>query len=357
MTISSVAPLSQRRGLSLVRRVYLARCLVLGLGATSVGGALYQLQTPTALWIALALHGYVWPHVARLLAVRAAAPYRFEMRQLVLDGFLVGCWLPLMHFNTLPSAVCIAMSSMSAVGIGGRRLLLRESLALGAGVVAAGAAFGWRFEPVSTQLNVLTCLPIIMLYPLAIGALTYSLARRLSEQRNELDYLSKHDALSGLLNRRYWETLVRDEFERGRRQRTPAALILADVDHFKAINDRGGHAAGDEAIRCFGAMLGGNVRAIDRAARYGGEEFAVLLPDTMLQEAIEIAERLRQSLKRIPLEGGRMTASFGIAELRADLRDFSAWIEVADAALYLAKQRGRDRVVAQEPGIGVAPDE
>jgi diguanylate cyclase (GGDEF)-like protein len=168
----------------------------------------------------------------------------------------------------------------------------------------------------------------------------------LSQQRDKLDFLSKHDGLSGLFNRMHWESLVADEFARGQRQRTPAAIILIDIDYFKSINDRGGHAAGDEVIRRFADLVRDNVREIDRAARYGGEEFGVLLPSTTLPEAIDAAERLRAILEYRPLAGMRVTASFGVAELRADFIDFHKWVECADAALYRAKAAGRNRVVA-----------
>lgn len=343
-------PAAGRRGIRLVRRVYLARSLVFGLGAIYVAAVLYQLHSSPLLWALLLLQGFGWPHLAYALALRAKDPYRWEMNQLLVDAFLVSCWIPLMHFNTLPSAVDIAMTSMSLVGIGGPRVMLRGFFFQALAILLVGSLTGWQFDPISTPLTVLACLPSIVLYPLAIAALMYQLSRRLSQQRNELEYISKHDGLSQLLNRRHWETLVHDEFVRSRRQSTPAALILADIDHFKAINDRCGHAAGDEAIVRFAELIRANVREIDRAARYGGEEFAVLLPGANLLEAIEVAERLREVLAQTPLlTGCSITASFGVAELQEDFLDAAAWVACVDAMLYRAKQTGRDRVAAHVP--------
>lgn len=350
MSVISETTTAPRRGFRLVRRVYLARCLVLGLGSLHVGTALYQIGAGPLLWCLLLLHGFGWAHVAYVLSLRAREPYRWEMNQLLLDAFLVASWIPQMHFNTLPSAMCVAMMAMSLVGIGGPGLMLRGFGVQVIAIVLGGTLTHWQFEPISTQLNVLSCLPSIMLYPLAIAALMFQLSKRLSQQRNELDYVSKHDGLSKLLNRRHWETVVSDEFMRGRRQCTTAALILADIDHFKMVNDCCGHAAGDEAIRRFADLILANVRAIDHAARYGGEEFAVLLPGTGLIEAIEVAERLREALAQSPLIAGRqITASFGVAELQVGFADAAAWVACVDAALYSAKQRGRDCVVAQVP--------
>jgi len=140
---------------------------------------------------------------------------------------------------------------------------------------------------------------------------------------------------------------VCDEFNRGQRLHTPAALIMIDIDHFKLINDRDGHAAGDQVIRRFAELLQINLREIDRAGRYGGEEFSVLLPDTVLPLAVEVAERLRAMLHKQPLsDHGVVTASFGVAALQDDFSDHGVWLRSADAALYAAKRQGRDCVVA-----------
>lgn len=339
-----------RRGLSVVRRIHIARTIVLGLGFIGVGTVFRQLGTPWPVWCALLLHGFIWPHLAHALALRAPKPFKMEMRTLLFDGLMVGLWVPLMHFNTLPSAVIIAMTAMSHIGIGGARLLVRGTLAQLLGIAIGTLLYGFHFEPVSTQLNVLSCLPIIMLYPVAIGALTYHLALRLTQQRNALDQLSKRDGLSGLFNRMHWETLVQTEFARCRRHGSMAAIVMLDIDLFKAVNDLGGHAAGDEVIRRLAAQLRANLREIDSAARYGGEEFALLLPDTSLVRAMEVAERLRNLLHQQPLSAmATVTASFGVAELHGEFADHTIWLQCADAALYRAKRQGRDQVAAYMP--------
>ncbi len=342
-------PIAQpRRGLTLIRRIYLARVIVLMLGFFSVGSVLYQLQASLYLWGLAILQCFFWPHIAYRVEVSSLKPRHMAMRTLLFDNVLVGFWLPAIHFNLLPCAVIASMTSMSNVGVGGPRLLRRGTLAhaLGAGIGVLLVGFHW--QPMSSLPNIFATLPLIVFYPIAIGSLTYQLAMRLSQQRDKLDHLSKHDGLSGLLNRMHWETLVAEEFARGQRQHTAAAIILIDIDFFKMINDRGGHAAGDEVIRQFADLLRANVREIDRAARYGGEEFAVLLPGTTLLEAIDTAERLRSILEYHPLGGMRVTASFGVAELSAEFRDYGTWVQRADNALYRAKAAGRNRVVADE---------
>lgn len=344
--MSSVSAAQPRRGLALIRRIYLARVIVLMLGFASVGSVLYELHVVGPVWGLLLFHCLLWPHIAYQLELRSSQRRRTSTFTLLIDNVLVGFWMPMMHFNLVPCAAVASMNSMSNVGIGGLKLLWRGALAHALGAVVGIWLIGFHWEPTSSLNNIMATIPLIVFYPIAIGGLTYQLSRRLSQQRDKLDHLSKHDGLSGLLNRMHWESLVAEEFARGQRQRTPAAIILADIDYFKSINDRGGHAAGDEVIRKFADLMRANVREIDRAARYGGEEFAVLMPTTTLSEAIDAAERLRAILAYNPLGDMRVTASFGVAELSAEFVNHNGWIEGVDAALYRAKAAGRNCVVA-----------
>lgn len=347
--MSSVATAHPRRGLTLIRRIYLARIIVLALGFVAVGSVLYELHTPPQWWCLSVFHCFIWPHIAYRIEARAQHRRRTAMYTLMVDNVLVGVWMPVMHFNILPSAAIMSMTLMSNAGIGGAKLLWRGAIAHVAGAVIGIVVVGWHWQPASSLHNIFLTLPLIVLYPIAIGILTHQLSKRLSQQRDKLDHLSKHDGLSGLLNRMHWESLVAEEFARGQRQRTPAAIILADIDYFKMINDRGGHAAGDEVIRKFADLMRANVREIDRASRYGGEEFAVLMPSTTLAEALDAAERLRAILACRPLGDMRVTASFGVAELSAEFTDHNRWIECVDTALYRAKAAGRNCVIAYAP--------
>lgn len=346
--MSSVNAAQPRRGLTLIRRIYLARIIVLALGFITVGSVLYELHTPPQWWCLSLFQCFIWPHIAYRIEARSQHRRRTAMYTLMVDNVLVGLWMPVMHFNILPCAAVAAMTSMSNAGIGGAKLLWRGAMAHAIGAAIGISLVGMHWEPASSLLNIFATVPLITFYPVAIGVLTYQLSKRLSQQRDKLDHLSKHDGLSGLLNRMHWESLVAEEFARGLRQRTPAAIILADIDYFKSINDRGGHAAGDDVIRKFADLMRANVREIDRAARYGGEEFAVLMPNTTLSEAIDAAERLRAILAYQPLGGMRVTASFGVAELSAEFTDHNRWIECVDTALYRAKAAGRNCVTPYE---------
>ncbi len=176
--------------------------------------------------------------------------------------------------------------------------------------------------------------------------------RKLSEANAELARLSRHDALTGVANRRSFDEALELEWRRAERGRSGVALVLADVDRFKAYNDTLGHPAGDAALARVAATFAAVAhRAGDLVARYGGEEFAILLPGVDLERAAALAEAMRRRLAEVALPHpaapppGRVSASFGVAALgpRRGLQP-AALVEAADAALYRAKAGGRDRV-------------
>lgn len=174
--------------------------------------------------------------------------------------------------------------------------------------------------------------------------------RRLEEATEALRLEAIHDPLSGLFNRRaFFDTLQR-ESNRAARHDAPLALIMADLDHFKSINDRYGHVTGDEVIREVSRRLQAAVRASDVVARYGGEEFVVLAPDCHIDAAFEVAQRVRTSVCRAPISiaGGAIavTISVGVAAAR-DVKDGAALVQAADEALYRAKHGGRNRIELQ----------
>ena len=172
----------------------------------------------------------------------------------------------------------------------------------------------------------------------------------LQEVNERLAVASRTAALTGLPNRRGFVEVCATEVERFRRTGRPFSIVLADVDHFKSINDRFGHAAGDEALCVVANAVRASLRAQDRVARWGGEEFILLLPDTPASGALHAAESARQqvaaSAVEIAGESRRLTMSLGVAEHRGD-RSLDATIAAADRALYRAKEAGRDRVVAE----------
>ena len=174
-----------------------------------------------------------------------------------------------------------------------------------------------------------------------------------SRMVSRLERLSRHDPLTGLLNRRAIDECLQQEEHRVRRfpaqdkSALPFSVLMIDIDHFKRINDSCGHAVGDRALQHLAAVMGAQLREIDCLARWGGEEFLALLPGTTGADALALAERLCGRIRSLPLasEAGRLTltASVGVADWHGQQDSINDLLRRADAALYLAKHEGRDQ--------------
>lgn len=170
----------------------------------------------------------------------------------------------------------------------------------------------------------------------------------LALKTRELERLAMTDALTGLYNRLKLQGALELELERFRRYHKAFSLLMLDLDHFKSINDLHGHGAGDEMLRTVAATLLGNLRKIDLVGRWGGEEFIVICTSTAEHEAAKVARKLRDAIHEIDHPGaGVVSASFGVAEcLPSD--DIETLLHRVDKRLYLAKAKGRNRVVASD---------
>jgi diguanylate cyclase (GGDEF)-like protein len=184
----------------------------------------------------------------------------------------------------------------------------------------------------------------------------------LRERCRKLEELSYVDALTGLYNFRYLQRSLEVEMERTKRTRLPTGLVMIDLDHFKNVNTLYGHECGNVVLARFGQILKDSVRVIDVPCRYGGEEFAVILPGASLRQSIGIAERLRETTRSNLITFGeqtlRITGSFGVVVYRSsDEYTVGTFLNRADQFLYEAKNSGRDRICAEEPGAVLMPDE
>jgi diguanylate cyclase (GGDEF)-like protein len=181
-----------------------------------------------------------------------------------------------------------------------------------------------------------------------------TILQRSQREKQHAEYLAKHDALTGLGNRRKFDDAFSIELNRLRRHGGRLCVMMVDIDHFKQINDRHGHIAGDEVLATFSELLGQKMRPTDTVARIGGEEFIVLMPHTRVWEAWATAERLRTVVADqtiISLQTS-ITVSIGVAELQDD-EDKDSLLRRADLALYRAKRSGRNQTLVAGPNEGI----
>ncbi|HEX2190321.1 MAG TPA: sensor domain-containing diguanylate cyclase, partial [Longimicrobiaceae bacterium] len=188
-----------------------------------------------------------------------------------------------------------------------------------------------------------------------LGALAPSPLRS-ARHLQALDRRASEDALTGLPNRRAFETRLAAAASHWERYQRPFSLLVLDVDHFKRFNDTWGHEAGDRVLQHVAELLRASVREVDLPARLGGEEFVVLLPETQLMPAVEVAERIRRTIAGRPVVWhGRplsVTASLGVATCPESVPAAQELLGAADAALYRSKDAGRNRTTAAPPGGG-----
>lgn len=182
---------------------------------------------------------------------------------------------------------------------------------------------------------------------LAVGMRIVELQRKLVATNEALQFAACHDFLTGLWNRAEIVNFLRRELERARRDRTPVGIVLADVDHFKKVNDRFGHDAGDAVLKEIAHCLSDGLRTYDGVGRYGGEEFLMVIPGCDLEISMRRANQLREMIAKKPIlmhgQSSTVTVSMGVAgsELSTDIDEL---IHRADVALYEAKNNGRNRV-------------
>lgn len=176
-------------------------------------------------------------------------------------------------------------------------------------------------------------------------------AKTLKDKSRKLQKIAEHDPLTKLYNRWALYEMARKEIAKTSRASLPLSLLMIDIDHFKLINDQYGHLAGDAVLQAFGPLLSKSLRSYDIVARYGGEEFIVVLPNTTKENAVLVAEKIRKKTESTDFLSEKkqilkITISIGVASLDNECTNLEELIEHADSAMYLAKQRGRNKVAS-----------
>ena len=303
----------------------------------------------------MVLPAFVWPHVAYLITRHSQDPYRAEARNLLVDSAMAASFVPLIHFNLLPSVLLLTLTMVDKITTGIRGLWARSVPAmLGGGLVGTLLA-GLHWAPDTSMRVIVACLPVMALHTISVSVVSYQLIRKTAHQNQLLVELRRVDALTGLFVRGHWQEQAEAALRRHHNTNQPACMLMMDIDHFKQINDQHGHTVGDEVIRALAHVARGNVRAVDCAGRYGGDEFAIVLPGMQARDALALAHRIREQTEGVRLRslpGVRITSSIGVAPADHRHSNLRAWIDAADAALYVAKNGGRNRVAGSiEPAL------
>ena len=334
-------------GRRFARRMYVPRIAGYLLGSVCIGGGLWEVGAPTWVWVLLGFHALVWAHITYPLAARSRDPYHGELRNLLLDSLFGGAWIAAMQFNLAPSVVIVAVQAMDKAAVGGAKFLGRCLVAQLAGAAMVAALFHIELHIHQSDIVArLASVPLLFAYPIMIGLIAYRLSWRVRRQNQELAALSRTDGLTRLPNHTAWLEAVEREFARSRREQQSMAVLMLDLDHFKAINDEHGHPTGDEVLRGFAEVLGEALRQHDVPGRYGGEEFGVLLPNCDIAGAEAIAERVRARVEWAYFAGSlKVTTSVGCAAILPSDLFAASLIARADRALYAAKAAGRNRAM------------
>lgn len=320
---------------------------------------------------------FVYPHLAWLRAVRSRDPLAAELSNMIFDSAVWGAMSAALGFPPWATFTLLITSVANNTMNQGARGMARTifAFAAAAGAVVALARPDWPREESAWVVGLSAVGAVGYLFAIALVAhvrirrargVREQLRQRESELRvanaalgervaeverlgEELAALANRDPLTDLFNRRYFQETIARETARCRRLSAPMSLVLLDIDHFKAINDRFGHAMGDDVIRRLGALLAESVRQEDVACRIGGEEFALLMPAMPRDAAIQRADAVRARFARLRFEAetGPITAtlSAGIATFPTDGDSPDALMREADRALYAAKHAGRNAVV------------
>ena len=347
---TQVRPASPVHLQSLPRRIYRFRALGMGLGFLPIAAVLFELQASWPSWAWAIACCLAWPHVAYQLASRHADPFHAELRNLTIDSALAGSLVPVMHFTLLPSIVLLNVVSADKINTGVRGLWLRSLPGMLVGLLLAAALTGFQLRLATSTLVLVASLPILIIHTLAVSLSSYRLIRKVQSQNRRLDELSRVDTLTGLESRGHWQEQVSLLLASHTAGTASASMLLVDVDLFKQINDRHGHATGDDVLRAIAIAIDASLPPGSHAGRIGGDEFAVAVPVAELQ-AQQIASNILGRVEALEFARDpplRCSVSIGIAEPDDDERSLRAWLEAADRALYRAKAAGRNRIAGRD---------
>lgn len=330
--------LAQRQQLPEVTFHY--RLVGMGLGGLPIAVVLTENATSWPYWLWWLVSCYIWPWLALFWARNSEDRFIAERRNLTIDSFIAGLWVPLLHFNLLPSAMLLVITTADKISTGINRLWLHSMPFIASGIGLGAALTGLAFQPHTSMPVIMASLPIMGLHTLAVSYGTFCLVQRVSLQNRKLKHLSQTDSLTGLLNRGHWQKLANTCLD-SQHTATPSefTLILLDIDDFKHINDTFGHSAGDDVIKAIAQVIHRASPAPSLKAKLGGDEFSLVVP-LGLQPAQAVAKAIQDAVaatRHAHFPDLRCRISIGLSQAKPCHCSFRQWFDEADRSLYRSK--------------------
>jgi len=332
-------------GCAFVNRMYVPRIVGTCLCGAVIVSTNYSSMSPLLLAL-LAFNSLIWAHAARRIALSSAQPFKMEKLNFLFDSLFCGFWIALIQFRPLPSVVIFSMVAMNNIAVGGPKFFVHGLLSKLLGAFAVLIFFGVSYGG-NSESDILVCLPVLIVYPLILGLAFYKISSELKQSKHMLRELSNVDALTGLLNRRYWNELVSASMSR-HDLISESVLVILDVDRFKCVNDIYGHSSGDKVLCILGDILSSRFRGVDLICRYGGDEFCILITNVSIQEVssrmLQICDAFADRVSCVFPEA-KATLSVGVALWNPSVVNVECWLSLADDNLYKAKNSGRNKIV------------
>jgi diguanylate cyclase (GGDEF)-like protein len=357
---------------------YRIRILAFALACVPIGLHIWPRAYGVGIWALFVAQFLIYPHLLYWRSRTSADPKRSEASNVVIDSVALGAWAAGLGFPLGISVGLLLAILLNHAMTGGLQGILIGLMAFASGALASTAVIAFHVSTDTDGLVTLFSIIALAVYLALIGSESFRYAKQLREVQSTLDRQkmtleeanaalheqiekiddlreklreqANRDSLTGLFNRRYLEGTLERERARCRREGAPLTMLMIDVDHFKTVNDDYGHQAGDEVLRVLGKLLLENARIEDIVCRYGGEEFLLVLPKMPLDIALDRAAQLLKMVQETSVQHGEMcirtTVSIGVASTSERADSAEALLKRADKALYEAKARGRNRVMA-----------
>ena len=357
---------------------YRIRMLAFALACVPIGLHIWPRAYGLGIWALFVVQFLIYPHLLYWRSRTAKDPKRSEASNVIIDSVALGAWAAGLGFPLWISVGLFLTILVNHALTGGLQGILLGLMAFASGALASTALVAFHVSTDTDGLVTLFSIIALAVYLSLIGIESFRYAQQLHQVQSTLDRQkmtleeanaalhnqiqkiddlreklreqANRDSLTGLFNRRYLEGTLERERARCRREGAPLTMLMIDVDHFKMVNDDYGHQAGDEVLRVLGKLLLENARTEDIVCRYGGEEFLLVLPKMPLDIALDRAAQLLKFVQETSVSYGEMrirtTVSIGVATTPAHADSAEALLKCADKALYQAKARGRNRVVA-----------